>query len=198
MFVNAIILEAFEISSWNFMGAKYRQKLRQVWKWLYYDALQHTGGDLTSPMFLLNIFLVLKLEFSLIYDVVFAVNVTAKVKRLTLNCVISSKLKKPFLLLLCTSLCSGCHDTLENLSSAGSLFLNNSRKSNGQWVKIKFWFCVPYHKLLTLGQIHCSNLKMKQRSGGFFKHYGKHYSSKLHLVTVTAVNVWQLHKVTVH
>ena len=40
VFVDAITLEAFETSSWNFRGSKIWSKLGRLRKWMHYDALR--------------------------------------------------------------------------------------------------------------------------------------------------------------
>ena len=75
---------------------------------------------------------------------------------LMLNCVISSNLRKPFLQLLCTSLCSGCHGI--NLSWFS--VINISSKNKCQYINEDFNVDYVYQKLLILDQICWSYLNM--------------------------------------
>jgi len=121
-------------------------------------------------MLWLNIFLILKVKFSMTYDVVLLKFAEwPNSVWLTLNCVILSKLTKLSFQLLRTSLCSGCHDK----TSAGSPFQTfNKRASASLWrYKCRLYWCTGpdlskyswwhgTHKvqvLICISHTHCSN-----------------------------------------
>jgi len=51
LFVDAVTLEPFEMSSRNVFGARHGPRLRRTQKWLHSCAMRRAGADLTSPMF---------------------------------------------------------------------------------------------------------------------------------------------------